>query len=93
VLAEVVFVLGSPRQYGIQRHQIAVTLAPYLAIRSLRVPDRAIHADALALYGATPDLDFEDALTVARFRSGQVDSVVSYDRDFDRFADIVRLEP
>ncbi|HXH21783.1 MAG TPA: PIN domain-containing protein [Dehalococcoidia bacterium] len=92
VLAEIVFVLASPRHYGFERAKIARALAPYVSLRGLRVPERPVVARALALYEATR-LDFEDCLTVAKFESGMVDAIVSHDRGFDRIAGVVRVEP
>lgn len=93
VLAEVVYVLASSRHYGFDRREISDSFAPYFAIRNLRIPDRDVHIRALALYGSTPRLDFEDALTAARFEADGIDLLVSYDTGFDEIAGITRVEP
>jgi predicted nucleic acid-binding protein len=93
VMAEVVYVLASPRHYRFDRTEIAEALSPYFRIRGLRIPDRSTLGRALSLYGATSGLDFEDAITAVRFGTRGIDAIVSYDRGFDRLPGVVRIEP
>jgi len=48
---------------------------------------------ALALYGATPRLDFGDALIIASMQASGSTTVYSYDAQFDKIPDIRRQQP
>ncbi len=96
VLAEAIYVLSSKRLYNIPRPEIVKRLLPVILLKSLRIgckpSDKQVYTDALHLYETTT-LDFPDVLTVARMRHEGVQTVISFDTDFDRFSDITRLEP
>lgn len=93
IIAEVTYVLASPRLYNLPHDGIAARLFPVLRLRGLRLPHKRTVLDALAIYADAPQLDFEDALAVAHMRRLGIREIVSYDRDFDRVAGIVRQEP
>lgn len=92
VIAEVVFVLSSPKHYRLSRPQIQVALSRLLLLPGLKVPNRNTHLRALALYAQQP-LDFEDCLSIAHMEQMDVQQICSYDQGFDRFNTIQRLEP
>lgn len=92
IIAEVVYVLSSPRLYGLSHDEIRARLLPLLTLAGLRFPDRTVCLRALELYAAFP-VDFEDALTVAHMERQKITEIYSYDRDFDKIADVQRLEP
>lgn len=92
VLAEVVFVLGSPRGYRLSRTDVRARLYPLVALEGLKIADRRKYFRALDLY-ATHNVDFEDALTVAHMEHNNLDELYSYDRDFDRVGEVKRIEP
>jgi predicted nucleic acid-binding protein len=92
VIAEVVYVLTSPRIYAMERAAIVALLRPLLLLPGLRLSDRAVYVRALDLY-LEYQVDFEDALSVSRMEREGIAEIVSYDRDFDRFAGIDRVEP
>ena len=92
VIAEVVYVLSSPRLYGLRRDEIRQLLLPMLTLRGMRLSNRRTYLRALELY-ATYNIDFEDALTVAHIERGELRSILSYDRDFDQIPTVVRDEP
>lgn len=92
VIAEVVFVLSSPKHYRLSRPQIQIALSRLLLLPGLKVPNRNAHLRALALY-AQQSLDFEDCLSIAHMEQMDVPQIYSYDQDFDRFSTIQRLEP
>ena len=66
---------------------------PILTLRGLRLPQKRVYLEALDLYASSSFLDFEDALAVAHMRRQGIAEIVSYDRDFDRVADVQRAEP
>jgi predicted nucleic acid-binding protein len=91
VIAEVVFVLASPRVYALPRSEVRARLYPILALEGLRIPDRRKYFRALDLY-ANHAIDFEDALTVADMEHRQIEELYSYDQDFDKLGNVKRLE-
>jgi predicted nucleic acid-binding protein len=94
IIAEVANVLSSPRlSYRLTNEEIAARLGPIMSLRGLKIPQKRICADALEIYAASPQLDFEDALAVAHMRHQGIAEILSYDRDFDHISDIERREP
>jgi predicted nucleic acid-binding protein len=92
ILAEVFFVLTSPRQYGLAVVDVAARLDPILAMRGLKLPGKRIYRRALSLLATQPKLGFEDALIAARLQGTKM-HLLSYDSDFDRVPGITREEP
>jgi len=93
VLSEIVYVLGSPRQYGLTPSEIAGRLQPILALRGLRIANKQRYMRALELFAQHRRLDFEDALSVTYVELSDPPELYSYDRDFDVFEQLTRREP
>jgi len=93
VVCEVVYVLSARGHYGLARADIRSLLSPVLALRGLRLPQKALYVRALELYAQIPRLDFEDALSIAHMEDEGVTELYSYDTDFDRVGGITRVEP
>jgi len=91
ILAEAVYVLQSMYKQG--RSEIADALQALLrrapAIQSKR--PTVLH-DALERYRRHSQVDFADALLAALAVDGKI-PVASFDRDLDRFGDVIRFEP
>jgi predicted nucleic acid-binding protein len=82
VLAEVAFLLASPRHYGIAVPDVAGMLAALVRLRHLRTSDRQAVLTALDIWATRPSLGFVDALTAAQ--SIRLDAeIATFDRDFD----------
>lgn len=92
VLAEVIYVLSSPRLYNLSPERIRSLLRPILQLRGLRLPSRRLYQRALDIYAAY-NVDFEDALTLAHMERRGIDEILSYDRHFDRIQGVRRQEP
>ena len=96
VFAEVIFVLSSKRLYHIPRAEIVKRLLPVVMLKGLRIgskpSEKQIYTNALHLYETTT-LDMADVLTIVRMRHEGVQTVISFDTDFDQFSWIVRKEP
>jgi len=92
VIAEVVYVLSSPRLYHLPAKRIRDLLLPILGLRGLKLPSRQVYRRALDIY-AQYNMDFGDALTVAHMEQWGVETVLSYDKHFDRVEGIERAEP
>jgi predicted nucleic acid-binding protein len=92
IIAEVVFVLASPRQYGLPAPEITARLKPLLNLRGVKLPGKRRVLRALDLYASSPKLGFVDALAIAYVeRSGL--TLASFDRHFDGVPNIKRWEP
>ncbi|MBI4202677.1 MAG: PIN domain-containing protein [Chloroflexi bacterium] len=92
VVGEVVFVLESPRQYGLSRTAIRSLLIPVVHLRGLRLPNKRLYDEAFDLYCNYP-IDFVDAFNAAYMRNNNVSEIYSYDKDFDKLEGIARIEP
>jgi predicted nucleic acid-binding protein len=92
VIAELVFVLSSPRLYNLSRGQVRAVLLPIVLLKGLSLPGREVFLRALDLYAETA-MDFIDALVVARMEEKGVTEVYSYDEHLGRIEGIRRLEP
>lgn len=93
VLAEVAYVLGSPRQFALTPPEIAARMKPLLAVPGLKIANKRLFLRAFDLFATHPRLDFEDALTAAIVERMRSSTLYSYDRDFDRVGGITRIEP
>ena len=92
VIAEVVYVLSSPRLYGLSPERIRSLLLPIINLRGLKLSPRRLYLRALDLY-ATSRIDFEDALAVAHMERRGITEILSYDAHLDRIEGIERREP
>lgn len=94
IIAEVVYVLSSSRSpYQLSHSEVRDRLLPILSLRGLKIPQKRTYLRALDLYASSAFLDFEDALAVAHMEQRDIAEIVSYDRDFDRIAGVLRTEP
>lgn len=92
IIAEVVYVLTSPKHYSAPRTQIQRALARLLILPGLKLPYRQTYLRALDLF-VKYTLDFEDCLSIAHMERQKLTEVYSYDRDFDQIQTLRRLEP
>lgn len=91
-IADVVYVLSSPKLYRVPRPEVAAMLIALLRLRNFRVPSRGTVIRALELYAAT-NLDFGDALMATLMLRAGISDLYSYDRHFDQLKGITRKEP
>lgn len=91
-LAEVVYVLSSPRRHHLPRADIAAYLAGIIALPGVSIAHKGMYLRALDLYTAF-NVDFEDALIAAHMERTGVKTIVSFDREFDRIPGVTRREP
>jgi predicted nucleic acid-binding protein len=89
-VAEVVWVLES--FYGYPKDRIAATITEFLHSDGLEVMDLDILIQALSFYDEK-NIDFADALLSASALNPGPNLIYSFDRHFDRIAEITRLEP
>ena len=93
VIAEVVYVLSSPRLYRLPRDQIRARLVPILSLKGFHLTNQRLYLKALDTYVAHPQLDFEDAILMEHMARRNVDVILTYDRGFDRLPHLTRIEP
>ena len=93
VVAEVFYVLTARAHYGLRRTDAAARVRPALAAQGLVMDEKAVVERAIEVYEAYPDLDFEDALSVAHMESRGIHEIVSYERGFDAVPSLTRVEP
>ncbi len=92
VIAEVLFVLRSPRLYRLPRTQVVAMLTPIVRMPHFQLRNRRSVLRALHLFASTR-LHFGDALVVAAMEQEGATTVYSFDHDFDRIPAITRIEP
>ncbi len=93
VIVETIHVLTSRVTYRMSHREIAEALRVVVSLPGLRIPSKARVLQALDLFAQHEFLDFVDALIVTQIEAGHADSVLSYDRDFDRVPGVIRVEP
>ena len=93
VIAEVAYVLASRAHYALSHEQVRARLAPILALRGLKIPNRRVYLRALDLYASYRFLDIEDALLLAHMERRGTREIISYDSDFDQIPGTKRLVP
>jgi predicted nucleic acid-binding protein len=91
-IADVVYVLSSPRLYKVERSTVAEMLQTLIRLPGFEVDSRAEVMAALDLFAQTR-LDFGDALIAAGMLLAQEKTLYSYDRDFDKLDAVTRIEP
>ena len=90
VIAEVIWVLGA--QYRHPRPKVIDGIRRLLNTRHILVEDRESLLLALQLFEQHP-IDFIDAYNAALMQARGIETIYSYDQDFDRISGLQRLEP
>lgn len=93
VVAEVVYVMSSKKQYGLSAEEIHRLFSPLLEFRGLRLAGKARCIRALEIYAMRPSIGFEDAIIAAHMEAENVAEIYSYDSHFDGLPPIERIEP
>jgi len=92
VIAEVYYVLGSKKLYNFPKNQIADLLLPFIFLSNLKIEDKSLVIKAISM-ATVYDVDFEDAYSLAYMNANAIESIYSYDKDFDKAIGVERLEP
>jgi len=90
VIAEIVWVLK--KIYNWSKEEICKNVELILRTPNIRFKERVILIDALNIF-KKKNIDFIDAYNYSFMRASSADKIYSFDRDFDKFTDINRLEP
>jgi predicted nucleic-acid-binding protein len=91
VIAEVVYVLSSPRLYNLSREEIAEYLTDLLKLKGVVISYRALCTEALAIYAEHP-IDFVDAYRAAMVALGHAKELVTFDKRLSKLG-IRQREP
>ncbi len=79
VVNEVLFVLCSPRHYGLSRSDALSRFLPLFDLEGVRIVRKRLYADALNLFGNVPALDFTDCV-LAIYARDDDHELVTFDR-------------
>ncbi len=92
VIAEVAFVMTSPRVYALEVSEAAARLSTVLNLRGVKLHEKRTVLAALDLWATHPKLGFVDALTAAYAQHSGIE-LATFDTDFDALPGITRWEP
>jgi predicted nucleic-acid-binding protein len=90
VLSDVVWTLRS--FYKVLPGRIAEVVMPIIGLEGVVMKRKSLMKEVLLAYGRA-NADFSDVLMAVEILSEGVSELYSYDRDFDRMSDIIRVEP
>ncbi len=92
VVAELIWVLQSPKTYNLNPSEIFEIVMPLLTIKNLYFPCKNVFPDIMELF-KTENIDFIDAYSSIIMRGRKIDTIYSYDKHFDQLSDVERQEP
>ena len=90
VIAEVVWVLQ--KFYNWDRKEICSNIELILKTPNIKFKERSVLSRAISIYRDI-NIDFIDAYNYSYMKNSEITEIYSFDRDFNRFSDIKRLEP
>jgi len=93
VVAEIVYVLGSPNLYGHSRQSINEEVGYLIRLPGIEIPNKQIMLEALSLYVDYPRLAFIDALCIAHAQRFDDATVITFDRGYPDVEGLTRVEP
>ncbi len=92
VIAEAAYVLTSRVTYGLPRARVGAALAGIVALEGFLVDGKERVLVALDEFSRS-NVDFGDAMILASMEAEGATELYSYDRDFEQFRGVRRLEP
>ena len=92
VVAELIWVLQSPKTYNLNPAEIFEITRPLLTIKNLYFPCKNVFPDIMELF-QTEKIDYIDAYNSAIMLGRNIDTIYSYDKHFDLLPDVIRKEP
>ncbi len=92
VVAELIWVLQSPKTYNLGPAEIFRITMPLLTIKNLYYPCKNVFPEIMELF-QTENIDYIDAYNSVIMLGRSIDTIYSYDKHFDLLPDIVRKEP
>jgi len=92
VFAELIWVLQSPRTYNLSPSEISKMVIPLAMINGLNFPAKNYLPAMMELF-VSSDIDFIDIYNAFMMRKQEIETIYSYDNDFDCLEEITRVEP
>ncbi len=92
VVAELIWVLQSPKTYNLNPAEIFEVIMPLLTIKNLYFPCKNVFPDIMELF-QTENIDYIDAYNSVIMLGRNIDTIYSYDKHFDQLPDVIRQEP
>lgn len=92
VFAEIIWVLQSPHTYNLSPSEIKELIIPLSMIKGLIFPAKKYFPEMMELFVSTK-MDFIDIYNAVIMRTRNIESIYSYDSDFDLLENIRRIEP
>jgi len=92
VVAELIWVLQSPKTYNLSPAEIFEVTIPLLTIKNLYFPCKNVFPDIMDLF-QTEKIDYIDAYNSVIMLGRNIDTIYSYDKHFDQLSDVIRQEP
>ena len=92
VIAELIWVLQSPKTYNLNPAEICEIIMPLLTIKNLYFPCKKVFPDIIELF-QTENIDYIDAYNSVIMQGRKIDTIYSYDKHFDQLPYVVRIEP
>lgn len=92
VIADTIYVLASPKLYAKSRTEIRAYLTPIISLPGFHIQNKRVLMRAVEIYSNT-NKDFGDAMLVATMEQHKSTRLYSYDRGFEAFSNITRVEP
>ena len=90
VIFETIYTLQ--KTYKIPRQEISDFVLPIIFLRGLQISDKDVYPRAFDLY-VTKNISFADAYNAAYMMVEEIRDIYSWDTDFDKIDDIIRIEP
>ncbi len=90
VIAEIIWILD--KFYKWNKKEICENVELLLNTPNVRIPEKGLLMDAVSIF-KKQNIDFIDAYNYSFMEKDGLSSVYSYDKDFDNFDNIKRLEP
>jgi predicted nucleic acid-binding protein len=92
VIAEVVWVLSSKRLFNLPKEKVKESFLPLLLEDFISFASKGFIAHVFEIF-VEKDISFIDAYNAIYARRIQADTILSYDKDFDKLDFITREEP
>lgn len=92
VIAEVIFILSSPRHLNLSPAEARNRLQPFLQLANLQLPQKRLYLRALDLYISYPRLRFVDSLCAAYAEQPGVE-LASFDSALNRIPNLTLYRP
>lgn len=89
-MAEIIWVLESV--YKLKKDEIKEKIEAILNSKGLNFQNKILLSEAIIIY-STYNIDFIDAYQSVLMQQNDIDTVYSYDKDYDKLKNINRIEP